>query len=404
MRTRRPRVLFASWHFYLDESNGASISTRALALELARRGWFVKTFGAYAQDFYNARVLLDDLRSHRFWVRKKICFEEYTLLSFLDHGVESVVMDSNEIKARPTQRDISVYLSFLKETLLRENFDILITYGGYELGPLILLMARRLKVKTVVFAHNLFYNDPSYFRCADLVITPSSFAAAYYKERLGINMSVVAPLMRPCMQGTLQKIEESSKQYALFVNPEIGKGVCFFIAIAREMWKIRSDIRFLVVEGRRGLNNLFSLGRKDLANTSHIDFAYNIENIDDFYSLSKITLFPSLYPETFGRVVAESLIRGIPTIGSNRGAIPEVLGKAGTIIDIPDAYTPNNPKIPTATEVSPWIKEIIHLWDDCDYYCLKRQDCLKQAEQWDYELLTRRYVSLLLSLNETRSL
>ncbi|MBQ2790633.1 MAG: hypothetical protein IJE97_13445 [Thermoguttaceae bacterium] len=35
------RVLFASWHWRLDRSNGASITTRATLLALARRGWDV---------------------------------------------------------------------------------------------------------------------------------------------------------------------------------------------------------------------------------------------------------------------------------------------------------------------------------------------------------------------------
>ncbi|MBQ2788620.1 MAG: hypothetical protein IJE97_03220 [Thermoguttaceae bacterium] len=33
------RILFASWHWRLDRSNGASITTRATLLALARRGW-----------------------------------------------------------------------------------------------------------------------------------------------------------------------------------------------------------------------------------------------------------------------------------------------------------------------------------------------------------------------------
>ncbi len=38
------RILFVSWHFYLDQSNGASISTRELLRALAARGWEASTF------------------------------------------------------------------------------------------------------------------------------------------------------------------------------------------------------------------------------------------------------------------------------------------------------------------------------------------------------------------------
>lgn len=42
--TNKPRVLFVSWHFYHDQSNGAAISARELLLALSERGWEVKTF------------------------------------------------------------------------------------------------------------------------------------------------------------------------------------------------------------------------------------------------------------------------------------------------------------------------------------------------------------------------
>lgn len=54
----RPVILFASWHFYLDRTNGASISTRALLLELARRGWRVRTLCFFTQDGVLMRRML----------------------------------------------------------------------------------------------------------------------------------------------------------------------------------------------------------------------------------------------------------------------------------------------------------------------------------------------------------
>ncbi len=39
-----PEVWFVSWHNYLDQTNGASISTRSLLLALKKHGWGVKTF------------------------------------------------------------------------------------------------------------------------------------------------------------------------------------------------------------------------------------------------------------------------------------------------------------------------------------------------------------------------
>ena len=39
-----PEVWFVSWHNYLDQTNGASISTRSLLLDMRKYGWNVETF------------------------------------------------------------------------------------------------------------------------------------------------------------------------------------------------------------------------------------------------------------------------------------------------------------------------------------------------------------------------
>jgi glycosyltransferase involved in cell wall biosynthesis len=44
-------------------------------------------------------------------------------------------------------------------------------------------------------------------------------------------------------------------------------------------------------------------------------------------------LMPSVAPEGFGRVILEAQCSGIPVVGSNRGAIPEVLGTGGVVVD-----------------------------------------------------------------------
>ena len=44
------KIAFVSWHNYLDQTYGASISTRALLLALAMRGWQVMTFCGPAFD------------------------------------------------------------------------------------------------------------------------------------------------------------------------------------------------------------------------------------------------------------------------------------------------------------------------------------------------------------------
>jgi hypothetical protein len=51
---RKPRLLFCSWHSYLDPSSGAALATRDLWELLASRGWTCKVFCGPALDFDGA--------------------------------------------------------------------------------------------------------------------------------------------------------------------------------------------------------------------------------------------------------------------------------------------------------------------------------------------------------------
>ncbi len=63
-------------------------------------------------------------------------------------------------------------------------------------------------------------------------------------------------------------------------------------------------------------------------------------NLAEFYSRSDIAIFPSIYPEPFGRVALEAMSFGKPVIASRVGGIPEVVEDLVTGILVP----PNNPK------------------------------------------------------------
>jgi len=47
---------------------------------------------------------------------------------------------------------------------------------------------------------------------------------------------------------------------------------------------------------------------------------------DDFFASVDITVFPSVWPESFGLGVAESMAAGVPCVVSDAGALPEVVG------------------------------------------------------------------------------
>ncbi len=110
------------------------------------------------------------------------------------------------------------------------------------------------------------------------------------------------------------------------------------------------------------------------------NFAYNDREL---FTNVDLTIVPSFFEESFARVAAESIINGIPTIGSDRGALPETIGEAGGICHIDEKYTPRSRLTLTEQDVRPWIDEIVRLWDDPSYYEEKRNRSLHRAKRWD---------------------
>lgn len=62
------------------------------------------------------------------------------------------------------------------------------------------------------------------------------------------------------------------------------------------------------------------------------------ERLPEIYRRADLFLFPSLN-EGFGLPVLEAMASGIPVIASNRGALPEIVGEAGILVDPEDYRT-----------------------------------------------------------------
>lgn len=67
----------------------------------------------------------------------------------------------------------------------------------------------------------------------------------------------------------------------------------------------------------------------------------NTPEILDVYANTAVLLVPSVWQETFGRVVLEAMWNSIPVVASHRGGLPEACGGAGLLVEEftnPDAW------------------------------------------------------------------
>lgn len=95
------------------------------------------------------------------------------------------------------------------------------------------------------------------------------------------------------------------------------------------------------------------------------------EKMLDYYNSTDIVVFPSVVPETFGRVAAEAMAAGKPVIASNVGGIPEIVEHEETGILV----EPKNPK-----QIADAVK-----------YLLENPDVAREMGKRGKELVKKRY-------------
>jgi glycosyltransferase involved in cell wall biosynthesis len=179
---------------------------------------------------------------------------------------------------------------------------------------------------------------PVHARIADLVVTNSRHTAALATDRLGVAPDRVV-ICRPGAPPSPRRAEPEGLGPIVFIGTiEPRKNLdVLFRAYAR------------VVEGRPGVPPLLLAGRTVEQSASILEpldkpplagRARHLGYVDDdarrkLLESASMLVIPSL-DEGFGLPALEGMAAGVPVIASRRGALPEVLGDAGTLVDALD--------------------------------------------------------------------
>ena len=273
------------------------------------------------------------------------------------------------------------------------------TYGGDAVSLAVQQLVKRLDIPIVFALHNFAYRDPVAFRLVDYVTVPTEFCRQHYWNAMGLASLplplVVDPERVEVAAGSIQRPHPSplpegeGTAYVTFVNPEPRKGVHIFARIAELLSERRPDIPLLVLEGANKASFLPQLGI-DLSGVRNLRIMPNAPSAREFLGATRILLMPSLM-ENAALVAMEAMLNGIPVLASNRGGLPETIGNAGFLFDIPSRYTAETREIPTAEEVEPWIETIIRLWDDAAEHDRWGRAARERARQWHPDRLAPVY-------------
>jgi glycosyltransferase involved in cell wall biosynthesis len=227
------------------------------------------------------------------------------------------------------------------------RFDVV-----HSFHPLLIPARRAAQVVTI---HDLFFLDypgstaaeirrdyPALTRRhaqrADAIVTPSAHVARLVSERLGVGLDRVyvcrpgSPTWRSLGRGPQVRRDG----YVLFVGTlEPRKNLGTLLDAYTEILRRRPDVPRLVIAGRatpQATEWLTRIAAPPLR--GHVELRGYVSDADreSLYAGARVLVLPSL-DEGFGIPALEAMSAGIPVVATNRGALPEVLGDGGMLVD-----------------------------------------------------------------------
>ncbi|KAK9759860.1 hypothetical protein K7432_016673 [Basidiobolus ranarum] len=155
------------------------------------------------------------------------------------------------------------------------------------------------------------------------------------------------------------------------INPGTLKGFSIFYPVAEEM----ADTKFIAVRSW----DVTEYQASKLADLPNVELLAPMPTLEPVWKRTKILVAPSLWLETFGNVVMEAMLRGIPVVCSNAGGVPEakcgilhatipvVLATNERELDAEEITRHGPLKVPQ-NDIQPWINEINSLLNDRSLY------------------------------------
>jgi glycosyltransferase involved in cell wall biosynthesis len=226
------------------------------------------------------------------------------------------------------------------------------TVAIYPFGPLSLPMAAlgfAAGVKAALHVTNVAAADlgaSPLVRPDLMLIANSDFTARRIETLLGVS----PPVMPPLIELERYRVEQTGDS-VLLVNPSLRKGVELFFRLAAA----RPDVPFLAVESWTVHATWRTVLMNRARSLGNVALWPPVEDMREAYARTRLVLMPSIHEETFGRVVAEAQLSGIPALVSDRGALPETLGAGGL-------------SVPLDAGFDAWLAAFDRLWDDRDLY------------------------------------
>ena len=222
--------------------------------------------------------------------------------------------------------------------LLRENFDLVHLFV-YHHGPAVRLLHR---LRGTPWVYHLIFVLPAdapqwdhtlLRRCLQSGVPIrvfSRYCADHVARHFGAPSHVIPPTVDTATFRPLGG-KDLSRPKILFTADlaEPRKGADLLVRAFNHVWRARPDAVLQLAgpasAGPSGVKALLALAGPGARAAIAVPEAGALANVPRLYSEAAVTVLPSL-DEAFGMVLTESLACGTPVVGSDSGALPEIVG------------------------------------------------------------------------------
>jgi glycosyltransferase involved in cell wall biosynthesis len=357
------KILLVQSMEYLYPWGGAHKANRILMEGLSDRG-------------HQCRVISPSLGVAGFdkYLEEKKGTSEFEVLE--DIPDELFVIRKKGVIAYSVKGKFKVF-SFIKNII--DEFKPDITIVSEDNTHLLLETVLETKARTVFFAHSqatlpfgpeCFQEDLpkiELYRKLDGIIAVSDYLKNYFADHAGVDSKVIYfPSYGP---GPFPYLADFDNKYITVINPSAIKGFSIFIGLARLM----PHLKFAAVPTWATKDEEL----EEMKLVPNITILNPAEDINDIYKQTKVFLMPSLWGESFGQVVVEAMLRGIPVIASHVGGLPEAKLHLDYILPVNpiEQYIKEyilESTIPFAVipeqNFEPWIETLNRLTTDKEHY------------------------------------
>jgi alpha-1,3-rhamnosyl/mannosyltransferase len=174
---------------------------------------------------------------------------------------------------------------------------------------------------------------------ADTIIVVSNFVAGEIRRRLGVPAGRVAVCRNGAPEWTTPTASLQPDAYILFVGTlEPRKNVRGLLEAYGRLLARRPDAPTLVIAGRADPDATALVdAMKQPPLAGRVDYRGYVSPHDreSLFKGAQALVVPS-FNEGFGIPALEAMTAGVPVIASNRGALPEVVGDAGLLVNPDD--------------------------------------------------------------------